>query len=444
MKLSDTSDVERFLFSHQPLQGSCSYSDGMKFGEWIVTAFLGRGGSGEVYRVVHESGETHAALKVSIAGKSNSKDRVSREADFLSSTRCRFFPRFYESGCRDDCSWFVMELLEPHELPSKDASVARFLLDVADAVKTLHTYGFVHRDLKPSNIMCRLGIDKHREPVLIDFGLLKVDPNSPVTQGMESFTVVDGRVVGSGTYRYAAPEQFANGKISPAVDIHALGVLANECFGGKPNRCWSKIIRCATSSIASMRYRDITDFIKAVRGRLRMLRLAQLFTALVCACLCFWGIKFRQAAIVWISGRNNSHSYGAALGAMEFKWDTSINDPWAARLGMAFDGGAAVESSGGGGGIAETYLKTTIDGIKKMIFKYQRSWYKGIFSVEIDGKVVFEDKTFNCIDRGCWHERSIDISKGKHEVSFKYAHPGFGYRDIFNGVRIDNVHFLRY
>ena len=42
-----------------------------------------------------------------------------------------------------------------------------------------------------------------------------------------------GMAVGVGTSRYAAPEQFIGGEISPAADIHALGMLINECFKGE-------------------------------------------------------------------------------------------------------------------------------------------------------------------------------------------------------------------
>lgn len=88
------------------------------------------------------------------------------------------------------------------------------------------------------------------EPVLIDLGLVK-DVTLPVVHRGESLSIVNGKAVGVGTPRYAAPEQFAGGEISPAADIHALGMLANDCFGGNPPLPWARIIRRSTSSIPS-------------------------------------------------------------------------------------------------------------------------------------------------------------------------------------------------
>ena len=58
------------------------------------------------------------------------------------------------------------------------------------------------------------------------------------------------------------------------MDIHALGRLAYECFGGKPPRIWSDIIRRATSSIPGERYQTAADFIRAVRQRHRVRSIA--------------------------------------------------------------------------------------------------------------------------------------------------------------------------
>ena len=103
--------------------------------------------------------------------------------------------------------------------------------------------------------------------MLIDFGLAKKFAAGEPILGGASVTVMNGRAVGAGTPRYAAPEQFNGGDISPAADIHALGILANECFDGRPPRVWERIIGKATSSIPQMRYPDVDAFITAVRHR---------------------------------------------------------------------------------------------------------------------------------------------------------------------------------
>jgi serine/threonine protein kinase len=84
---------------------------------------------------------------------------------------------------------------------------------------------------------------------------------------LSTLSVIDGKAVGVGTPRYAAPEQFTGGEISPAADIHALGMLVNECFGGNPEGPWERIVACATSSIPERRYHDIGAFMRAATLR---------------------------------------------------------------------------------------------------------------------------------------------------------------------------------
>jgi len=146
-------------------------------------------------------------------------------------------------------------------LPESDADVARYMLAVCAGAAELHRLGFVHRDIKPANVLFR----EDGSPVLIDFGLAK--HIGPASAQPDLVSIVDGHAVGVGTPRYAAPEQFNGGEISPATDIHALGMLANECFGGRPPRSWRNIVRRSTSSIPLQRYADVAAFVRAIRRR---------------------------------------------------------------------------------------------------------------------------------------------------------------------------------
>lgn len=273
MRRSDVADVESFLSRHATVRTESEHSPGDLFGRWRVTAFLGRGGCGEVYRVVHvETGEA-AALKTAYAGEEHHVARINREADFLSGNRCVFFPRFYGRGDKDGVPYLVMELLEDGEIPHADKEVADFLLAICEAVNALHRRGFVHRDIKPSNVMFRPAREANGrvEPVLIDLGLLKrFRDEDSCSDEMPSVTLVDGHAAGAGTPRYAAPEQFNGGCLTPVADIHALGVLADECFGGRPPRIWARIISRATSSLPKHRYRDVVSFMRAIRNRHRL------------------------------------------------------------------------------------------------------------------------------------------------------------------------------
>lgn len=290
---SNTKDFEDFLTGHKPLPTPATFQEGELLGEWRIRAFLGKGGSGEVYRAEHVQDRRIAALKVHIRrpDKSDSQEnaarwRFEREARILSSNTYSFFPRFYEFGESRGCLYFAIELLEPISLPDTDTAIASFLLELCRAVRVLHGNGLVHRDIKPQNIMRRA----NGQLVLIDLGIVK--ETEPFTDHSgASVTIVDGRVAGVGTPRYAAPEQFSGGAISPATDIHALGMLVNECFDGRPPRAWERIISRSTSSIPERRYADINAFADAIRwrhyGRYAAWGVFAAFSAVLVAVICF-------------------------------------------------------------------------------------------------------------------------------------------------------------
>ena len=242
------------------------WREGREVGEWTVAGFIGRGGSAEVYCARHRRLGTAAVLKVLWHDGDGPRERFRRETRFLMESGGGPFPAFYGAGEEDGRPWMAMELLEEYPAPSTDAGVAAYLLDVANAVESLHRRGWVHRDLKPRNILRR----PDGRAVLADFGLLKkigATPAAEMVSERVSPSVVDGREVGVGTPGYAAPEQFAGGAATPATDVHALGVLADGCFGGNPPREWERIIRRATGSIPRLRYGSVADMARAIRRR---------------------------------------------------------------------------------------------------------------------------------------------------------------------------------
>ena len=270
------SGLESFLVAHAPVDVSAAFTPGDLFGDWRVTAFLGRGGSGEVYRVVHATLGTAAALKVCVrsADRDAARDeavcaRFRHEAELLAKNKHPAFPRFFGFGEREERPWYVMELLEHRPLPSTERKIAHFLLAVASGVRHLHAQGIIHRDIKPGNILWRTGGPSSAtavltEPVLIDLGLAK-DLSAVRGHAGESLSIVDGQAIGVGTPRYAAPEQMTGDDVSPATDVYALGMLANDCFGGKPPRAWRRIIQRATAAVPAQRYTTAEAFIRAIR-----------------------------------------------------------------------------------------------------------------------------------------------------------------------------------
>ena len=274
-------EIEGILSAHGRMPTGASFKDGETFGNWRVTAFIGKGGNGEVYRVVHVSLGTSAALKVLVRDEPRARERFLREAKLLSELKSASFPQFLEYGEANGCFYLVMELLEPGDLPSGEKEVARFLRQVCEAVAELHARGIVHLDIKPSNILWRMGGTRsplpghpfHGQPsvggyvasavpVLADLGLAKDVATPDIGRPISDITAG-----GVGTPGYGAPEQMERGEASVASDIHALGVLADRCFDGKPPRTWTRIIERATSSIPERRYQSVAALVKSIQRR---------------------------------------------------------------------------------------------------------------------------------------------------------------------------------
>ena len=268
--------LERYL-DQQPGQANpMALKDGDVVGDWRVRALIGRGGSSEVYRVEHVRSGDFAALKLLLpaedaAAEERHRQRFWQEVELLSTGGFPGFPRYCGTGTWRGRPYLVEELLEPRDLPRTDRACSKYLLAVCRGVAELHKRGIIHRDLKPSNILFR----KNGEPVIVDLGLAKC----PLPTGVESdASLENGKPIGVGTPGYAAPEQFIGGDISPAADIHALGVLAEKIItqkaclhswgGGVLARAgWKKIIHRATSSIPSERYPSVESFAAAIRHR---------------------------------------------------------------------------------------------------------------------------------------------------------------------------------
>ena len=258
--------------AHGPVDSSGHFPSGTIFGDWRVTAFIGRGGNGEVSCAEHVTLGTPAAVKVLVREEERAKARFTREATLLSSLKSDAFPRFFAYGEANGHLYLAMELLEPGDLPTGDKAVSHFLLKVCDAVAELHAHGYVHRDIKPSNILRRTGttgVSPVAMPVLADLGLVK-----DVSAFDSGHPPSDVTIGGVGTPGYGAPEQMERGEATVASDIHALGILADHCFDGKPPRAWSRIIQRATSSLPAQRYPSVAAFARAIRSRHRIRHLA--------------------------------------------------------------------------------------------------------------------------------------------------------------------------
>ena len=126
----DRASVESFLRSHERIEEPHLLEDGQEVGEWVVRAFLGKGGSGEVYRVEHRYLHIGAAIKILSRDDSTAKERFGREAQIISTAQNPAFPKFYSFGEVGGRPYLVIELLEHCPLPKTDREIAKYLLKV--------------------------------------------------------------------------------------------------------------------------------------------------------------------------------------------------------------------------------------------------------------------------------------------------------------------------
>jgi Tol biopolymer transport system component len=224
---------------------------GSRLGPYEVTAKLGAGGMGEVWRATDTRLRREVAIKVLPAAFTADRERLlrfEREAQLLAQLHHPHIASIFGLEQLDGGQALVMELVEGEELA---ALIARGALpldealpiarQIAEALEAAHEQGIVHRDLKPQNVKVRAdGTVK-----VLDFGLAKaMEPAAPPGSGgpvaspafMQSPTVTGAATalgVILGTAAYMAPEQARGKSIDKRVDIWAFGVVLFEMLTGR-------------------------------------------------------------------------------------------------------------------------------------------------------------------------------------------------------------------
>src|ERR1039458_7325825 len=133
-----------------------------------ITAKLGEGGMGAVYRATDTKLGREVAIKVlpaAFAGDPDRMARFQREARVLASLNHPNIAAIY--GVEDRA--LVMELVEGKDLrgPLPVATALHYAGQIAGALAFAHEKGIVHRDLKPANIR----ITPDGKVKVLDFGL---------------------------------------------------------------------------------------------------------------------------------------------------------------------------------------------------------------------------------------------------------------------------------
>jgi serine/threonine-protein kinase len=230
---------------------------GTRLGPYEVTALIGVGGMGEVYRATDTNLGRQVAIKVLPEAFAHDPDRLARferEAKTLASLNHPNIAAIYglERSSASASSGqavlaLVMELVEGPTLADRIAQAAipidealPIATQIAEALEAAHEQGIVHRDLKPANIKVRpdgmvkvldFGLAKAMEPA----SALRASAGQALSQAPTITTPAMMTGVGMilGTAAYMSPEQARGKTVDKRADIWAFGCVLYEMLTGK-------------------------------------------------------------------------------------------------------------------------------------------------------------------------------------------------------------------
>jgi eukaryotic-like serine/threonine-protein kinase len=201
-------------------------SSGTRLGPYEITAPLGIGGMGELYRARDTRLDRTVAVKILANGLAQApgfKDRFEREARTISSLNHPNICALYDVGNQNGTEFLVMEYLDGETLASRLQrgrmvlqDCLKHAIELAGALDAAHRHGIVHRDLKPGNIMLSKSGLK-----LMDFGLARGCRPQASEATVAATLTQQGTVLG--TPQYMAPEQVKGKEADARSDIFAFG-----------------------------------------------------------------------------------------------------------------------------------------------------------------------------------------------------------------------------
>jgi Tol biopolymer transport system component len=218
---------------------------GTRLGVYDITAQIGVGGMGEVYRATDTNLKRHVAIKVlpeAVAGDADRLARFQREAEVLAALNHPNIAAIYGLEKTADFVALVMELVEGEDLSQRIARGAMppdealpIAKQIADALEAAHEQGIIHRDLKPANIKVRGdGTVK-----VLDFGLAKVmepvagsSPSLSMSPTLTTPAMTQAGII-LGTAAYMSPEQAKGRTVDKRTDVWAFGAVLFEMLTGR-------------------------------------------------------------------------------------------------------------------------------------------------------------------------------------------------------------------
>ena len=221
-----------------------SLTPGIRLGPYEVSALIGHGGMGEVYRARDSKLDREVALKVlaeAVAFDTERLTRFKREARVLASLNHPNIGAIYGFEESAGVHALVLEMVEGPTLaervsqgPIRLNEVLVIARQMANGIEAAHDHGIIHRDLKPANIKVR----KDGTVKVLDFGLAKASADERELPDLSQLATISmagtADAVILGTPAYMSPEQARGKPVDKRTDIWAFGCVLYEMLTGRP------------------------------------------------------------------------------------------------------------------------------------------------------------------------------------------------------------------